>query len=175
MINVTPNGYDSEANEEERRHANGLRAFATLGAYLEEDGWHAQRIDDKFAYRAYYYGKNGEIRCYAQIRVDLQQFIFYAVATFRVAEEMRPRVAEYITRANYGLRIGNFEMDYSDGEVRYKCGIDFEGETLTKNLIRYHVYPAVQTMDHYLPGLLKVAFGGMDPAEAIAEIEGKTM
>jgi hypothetical protein len=173
MNEAVSNGYNSEADEEERKHANGLRAFATLGTFLEEDGWHAQRIEDKFAYRAYYYGRNGEIRCYAQIRVDLQQFIFYAVATFRVAEEVRPQVAEYITRANFGLRIGNFEMDYSDGEVRYKCGLDFEGETLTPSLIKYNSYPAVQTMDHYLPGLLKVAFGGQSPVEAIAEVEGR--
>jgi hypothetical protein len=36
----------------------------------------------------------------------------------------------------------------------------------------YAVYPAVQTMDKYLPGLMKVAFGAMTPVEAIREIEG---
>lgn len=170
-MNESPNGYEPEF-ESDPENTNGLRAFETVGTFLEEDGWNPQRIDDQHVYRSYYYGKNGEIRCYAQVRVDLQQFIFYAVATFKVAEEMRSAVAEYITRANYGLRIGNFEMDYSDGEVRYKSGIDFENETLTRNLAKFTIYPAVQTMDHYMPGLLKVAFGGKAPVEAIEEIEG---
>jgi hypothetical protein len=151
---------------------NGLRAFETLGRFLEEDGWHPQEIEDKYTYRAYFHGKNGELRCYAQIRVDLEQFIFYAVVTVNVPEEVRPAVAEFITRANYGLRLGNFEMDYADGEVRFKCSLDFEGEALTHNLIRRAIYPAVQTMDKYLPGLMKVAFGARTPVEAIQEIEG---
>lgn len=169
MSTLSPNGHEPEA--EDPGQANSMRAFTTLGEFLAEDGWSPQRVEEKFVYRSYYYGKNAEIRCYAQIRVDLQQFIFYAVATFKVPEEVRSAVAEFITRANYGLRIGNFELDFSDGEVRYKSGLDFENETLTPNLIRYAIYPAVQTLDHYMPGLMKVAFGGVAPVEAIAEIE----
>lgn len=30
------------------------------------------------------------------------------------------RTAEFLTRANYGLVFGNFEMDMHDGEIRYK-------------------------------------------------------
>jgi hypothetical protein len=169
MSNLS-NGYepDFDSNIE---HANGIQGFVNVGAFMEEDGWNPQRIDDKFVYRTYYYGKHAEFRCYAQVRVDLQQFIFYTVATFKVPEELRLHVAEYITRANYGLRIGNFEMDFSDGEVRYKSSLDFENETLTSNFIRYVIYPAVQTMDHYMPGLMKVVYGGIAPIVAIEQIE----
>ena len=79
---------------------------------------------------------------------------------------------EFITRANEGLRIGNFEMDLGDGEVRYKSGLDFEGATLTPELIRNVMYVAVQTLDYYLPGLMSVIYGGKPAEEAIAEIEG---
>jgi hypothetical protein len=116
--------------------------------------------------------KNGQLTCYAQIRVDLEQLIIYAVAPVKVPEETRVAVAEYITRANYGLRIGNVEMDFSDGEVRYKSSLDFEGETLTPQLIKMAIYPAVQTMDHYVPGLMAVIYGGKSPEEAVAEVEG---
>ncbi len=155
-----------------KAHPNALAAYEQLGRFLEEDGWHPQPIDGQHAYRTYYKGKHGELRCYAQIRVDLEQFIFYAVSTIKVPEETRPAIAEFLTRANYGLRIGNFELDFSDGEVRYKSSLDFEGETLAPNLIRNALYPAVQTLDSYLPGLMKVAFGGQTPFEAIEEIEG---
>jgi hypothetical protein len=65
-----------------------------------------------------------------------------------------------------------FELDFADGEVRYKSSLDFEGELLTPNWLRHAIYPAVQTLDRYVPGLLKVAFGGRTPFEAIEEIEG---
>jgi len=80
-------------------------------------------------------------------------------------------IAELLTRANYGIRIGNFEMAYSDGEIRDKSSFDFESQSLTPTLIRNSIYPAVHTMDYYLPGLMRVVFGGATPLEAIEEIE----
>jgi hypothetical protein len=156
---------------EVEENKNGLLAFATLGQFLEEDDWYPQQLEDKTIYRMGFSGKNGQLTCFAQIRVDLEQFLFYTIAPVKVPEEQRVAVAEYITRANYGLRIGNLEMDFSDGEVRYKSSLDFEGQTLTPQLIKLAIYPAVQTLDRYLPGLMAVVYGGKSPTEAVAEIE----
>jgi hypothetical protein len=149
-----------------------MQGFEMLSNYLDSDEWFPRRIDGKYAYSMSYSGKNGDLRCYAIVRVDLEEFLFYAVAPVKVPDEVRSAVAEYLTRANYGLRIGNFELDYSDGEVRYKSSIDFEGQMLTNDLIRNAIYPAVHTMDRYLTGLLRVSFGGATPHEAIEEVEG---
>ena len=157
---------EAEPNE------NGLQAFETLGQFLKEDEWYPQQLEDKPIYRVGFSGKNGQLTCFAQIRVDLEQFLFYAVAPVKVPEEQRVAAAEFITRANYGLRIGNLEMDFRDGEVRYKSSLDFEGETLTPQFIKMAIYPAVQTLDHYLPGLMAVIYGGKSPAEAVAQVEG---
>jgi hypothetical protein len=167
----TPNDL-SHPEEEEIEHIAGWRAFAALGEFLRDDGWYPQQLEDKTIFRVYFSGDNGDLRCYAQIRVDLEQFLFYVIAPIKAPEPMRPAVAEYITRANFGLRIGNFEMDYSDGEVRYKSSLDFEGVDLTPALLKNAVYPAVHTMDFYLPGLLSVLYGNKTPEDAVAEIEG---
>jgi hypothetical protein len=162
-----------DPREEPRpENSNGLQAFELLSSYLDEDEWFPRRIEGKYAYGMSYSGKNGDLRCYAIVRVDLEEFLFYAVAPVKVPDEVRSAVAEYLTWANYGLRIGNFELDYSDGEVRYKSSLDFEGQTLTAELVRNAIYPAVHTMDRYLPGLLRVSFGGATPHEAIEEVEG---
>lgn len=81
-------------------------------------------------------------------------------------------MAEYLTRANYGLVLGNFEMDFRDGEVRYKTSIDVEGAEIVPGLIRNLVYANVITMDRYLPGLLSVIYGNLTPHEAITQVEG---
>ncbi len=168
------NDDDSRDSRETPRpdNRNGLQAFEHLSSYLDDDEWFPRRIEGKYAYSMSYTGKNGDLRCYAIVRVDLEEFLFYAVAPIKVPEEIRRAVSEFLTRANYGLRIGNFELDYSDGEVRYKSSLDFEGQTLTAELIRNAIYPAVHTMDRYLPGLLRVSFGGATPHEAIEEVEG---
>jgi hypothetical protein len=164
--------YQDPREDPRSENRNGLQAFELLTSYLDDDEWYPRRINGKYAFSMSYSGKNGDLRCYAIVRVDLEEFLFYAVAPVKVPEEDRSAVAEFLTRANYGLRIGNFELDYSDGEVRYKSSLDFEGQTLTSDLIRNAIYPAVHTMDRYLPGLLRVSFGGATPHEAIMEVEG---
>lgn len=166
-LNGRPDGSESETDYE-----NGLRGFATLGQFLEEDGWHPQPIEDRHAYHMFFRGNNGETHCFARIRIDLEQLMFYVVAPVKAPENSFDTIIEFITRANYGLRIGNFEFDYSDGEIRYKSSLDFEKVELTSQSIRNAIYPAVSTMDRYLPGLMSVMYGGKSAEEAIAEIEG---
>lgn len=157
--------------EENLNDSPGVRAFVILGEFLEADDWHPQRLGEKTIYRMVFSGENGQVACFAQVRSDLEQFVFYVMAPVKALEETRHAVAEYITRANYGLRIGNFEMDFRDGEVRYKSSLDFEDVALSHQLIQHAIYPAVQTMDRYLPGLMRVIYGGTSPEEAIDAIE----
>jgi hypothetical protein len=164
-------GETNKMAEEGLKDSPGARAFATLGEFLEADDWHPQRLGEKTIYRTIFSGERGQVACFAQVRTDLEQFVFYVMAPVKAPEDVRQAVAEYITRANYGLRIGNFEMDFRDGEVRYKSSLDFEGVDLAPELIQHAIYPAVQTMDRYLPGLMRVIYGGASPAEAIDEIE----
>lgn len=152
--------------------SNGLRGFETVGQFLEEDEWYPQRLDDQYVYRVGFSGTNGQLQCYARVYVDIEQFVFYVYAPIKAPQTARQQAAEFLTRANYGMRIGNFEMDYADGEVRYKSSVDFEHATLSGELVRNAIYPAVRMMDDYLPGLLSVIYGGKTPEEAIAEIEG---
>ncbi|MBN1202725.1 MAG: YbjN domain-containing protein [Anaerolineae bacterium] len=176
MSDTAPNNtpHDDSNSNPEPLNPNGLQAFETLREFLTQDEWHPQQIEGKHVYRMLFVGKNADLRCYAQIIVHMEQLLFYAVAPTRVPEEVRPAVAEFLSRANYGMHIGNFELDYSDGEVRYKSSLDFEGEALTPNLIRHAIYPAVLIMDRYLPGLMSVVYGGRTPFEAIEEIEKPT-
>lgn len=153
-------------------NGNTPSPFSVLGQFLEEDGWYPQAVEDRPIYRMYFSGIHSELRCFAQVNEELSVFLFYAVCPTNVPEERRIAASEYITRANYGLRIGNFEMDFADGEFRFKSSFDFEGEPLSTVLLRNAIYPAVQTMDRYLPGMMKVIYGNKSPADIIAEIEG---
>ncbi len=170
MDQTTPNGQMPDFDPDSE-HANAYQAFATLGRFLEQDGWYPQQMNDAYVYRMNFQGKNGDLRCYAQIRIEAEQLICYALTPIKVPAEARTAAAEFITRANYGMYIGNFEMDFNDGEVRYKSSVDFQDVPLEPYLIRNTIYPTVQLLDRYLPGLLKVVFGGKTPIEAVQEIE----
>jgi hypothetical protein len=145
--------------------------LGTLTDYFKVNGWNFDKLEERPVLRMGFKGEHAEWMCFAQARQEQQQAVFYSRAGFRVPEERRAAVAEFISRANYGMIIGNFELDVEDGEIRYKTSIDIEGGELSPNLIRNMVAPNVTMMDRYLPGVLAVAFGGVTPKAAIASIE----
>jgi len=150
---------------------NGLRAFETVWRFLEEDGLKPTRVDDKYIYHVSFTGQVAQFNCFAVVRPDIEQFMFYAVYPIKADDPVRPSVVEFITRANYGLRIGNFEMDYGDGEVRFKVSVDFEGVELQPRMVQTMVHAVFITSNHYIPGLMRVMYGGLTPVEAILEVE----
>jgi hypothetical protein len=148
--------------------------FNTLIEFFEEDEWDFQWVEGMSVLSMGFSGKNGKWVCYAQAREKQQQFVFYSVMPVNVPDDKRPAISEFITRANYGMVIGNFEMDFEDGEIRYKTSIDVEGAALLPPLIRQMVYANVIITDRYLPGLMSVLYGGKSPIAAIANIEDET-
>ena len=62
-------------------------------------------------------------------------------------------MAEFVTRANRGMRIGNFELDFDDGEIRYKTSMDVEGGDLTDKMIDNLLRANLTTTDRYFTGL----------------------
>ncbi|HEY5118545.1 MAG TPA: YbjN domain-containing protein, partial [Anaerolineales bacterium] len=160
-------GYPSRRGFSMGKILDGIRKF------FVDDQWPFTEMEGKTILRTGFSGKNGKWTCFAQARENQQQFIFYSVCPNAAPDDKRPAAMEFITRANYGLVIGNFEMDVSDGEIRYKTSIDVEGGELNHVLIRQVVYSNVMTMNKYLPGLMSVLYANVSPEQAIHTIEGK--
>jgi hypothetical protein len=132
---------------------------------LERDG-----DDDMISFRLEDEGGN-EWGCLALADEQSEQVIFYSVVLESVAAEHRLEVMKFVTLANYGMQVGNFELDLEDGEVRFKTSIDVENEDLSEGLLRNMVELNVLMMGLYYDGLLAVMRGGMTAEEAIAEVE----
>jgi hypothetical protein len=146
--------------------------FESLVDYLTEDDWKFSVVKEETAVTLNFRGEAGSWQCFANVDEERQWFTFYSILPSNIVEEKRDDVAEFITRANYGLVIGNFEMDYDDGEVRYKTSVDIEGGELTPKMIENLMRANLMTMDRYFPGIMSVVYGDCDPAEAVADIEG---
>jgi len=139
--------------------------------FFEDDDWNFQRMDDAPVLSMEFSGKNGRWVCFAQAREEQHQFVFYSILPINVPDNQIGAVAEFITRVNYGMIIGNYELDYGDGEVRYKTSIDVEGDALSFSLLKQIVYANVVIMDRYLGGLMRVMYGDAMPAEEVERIE----
>jgi hypothetical protein len=100
-----------------------------------------------------------------------QEVAIYSSSPVEVAPERRQAMSELVTRANFGLVIGNFELDLADGELRFKTSIDVEGDRLSEALVRNLVFANLAVTRRYLPAVLAVSRFGADPAAAVAEVE----
>ena len=146
--------------------------FAAMVSFFKDDDWDFQQMDGMPVLSMPFVGRSGRWICYAQAREQQEQFVFYSVCPVNAPPDRTHAVTEFITRANYGMIIGNFELDYSDGEVRYKTSIAVEQVGLKPELVRHMVYANVVIMDRYLNGLMRVIYGNAIPEEEIEEIEG---
>lgn len=91
---------------------------------------------------------------------------------YKVPPKKRIEIAEFLTKVNYGLIAGNFEMDFQDGEVRYKTyAINGENNPLNSELIGQLIFVNVMTMDKYLPALMSVLYANVSIDLAIQQTE----
>lgn len=157
--------------------------YDAMEEFFKKDEWPATKSENQPSMSMNFQGTNGRWACYARAEEEKQIVLFYSYCPVKAPEEKRPILADFLTRANYGLYIGNFEMDYNDGEVRFKTSLDVEGNKsvgeegkepteLGSALMKRVVYNNVGVMDKYLPGIMTVIYGGASPQEAIAKVEG---
>lgn len=109
------------------------------------------------------------LRIILDVREDF--VISYTISPINGDEEARPALAEYIARANYGLIKGNFELDFNDGEIRYKnlvSAVELEADAAN---VQHLVFLSIQMFERYGKGMLQIMFGGMSPEDAINEAE----
>lgn len=140
---------------------------------VTSDGWTFTRdtTSTREILRAGAEGRNGTYRVIIEVKEESEILIVYIFSNAKIPEAMRDKASEYLTRANYGIILGNFEMDFNDGELRYKVSSTFVGGQLAPRTIEVMVNTAAKTMDRYFPGVLAVCYGHVDPAQAVREVE----
>lgn len=144
----------------------------TLHAFFSENEW-ATNAGNNGSLVTGFQGKNGQWTCVAVPLEEQDQLLFYSVCPVSTPAEKLGAVAELLHRANYGMHIGNFELDFGDGEVRFKTSIDTEGDEPSVALYRNLIYMNCMMMDRYLPAILKVIAGDTEPSAAIEEVENR--
>ena len=83
----------------------------------------------------------------------------------------RAALCEAIARANYGLYLGNFDMDLGDGELRFKSSLPINDSEPSDSQIRRILANSIGVVSHYGPALVDVACMDLEPAAAIEKAD----
>lgn len=143
-------------------------------AYMDKDDWKYEFEEAREMIKAGVSLKNKLKSAKLRIVFNDNGFTTYAIAPLSADEDTMGEVAKFLHGANYGLRNGNFELDYRDGEVRYKVYYNTKGCTeLSDPIIDDALYLPFAMMKKYGDGLAAVVMGFSDAAEALKAAEGK--
>ena len=141
-------------------------------AFLKAENWPVWSSGDGDAVRL----QTGVRACHGGwlCRVDIQEeeglLVFHSVLEAFAPEGRRALAAELLTRINSRLLLGNFCLDFSDGEISFRTSLDIAGAPLTGAMVSALVYRNVQVMDCYFPAIMGVLYGGVEPVQALAEL-----
>ena len=106
---------------------------------------------------------------------ELERVVVYVLFEPKAKKELRGELAEFVTRANFGMGDGNFEMDYDDGSVRFKVALDYTEEPLSPLLVRNMIFDAMDTTEVYADALAKVIAGKSKAKTAVRAAEKAAM
>lgn len=138
--------------------------------FLDEDDWNYDFNEEKgnFVFNLTLKGKLQKV----SYRVLIRQFDYTVYVTCPMsANECKAQMAEFISRANYGLTNGNFELDFRDGEIRYKCFVNCDGTEPGTEIIKDSIYLPAQMFKRYGDGIVAVIFDMKTPEQAVEDCE----
>jgi hypothetical protein len=149
----------------------GERALlGELKRVFVENGWPFSEVRGAQVLVSDLSGPLGTWKFYAQAVDEQELILLYSVCPLRVPAERRIEVSQLLTRANYGLAAGNFELDFEDGEIRYKTVLQIQGEGLDAAVVKRLVRSNGMAMETYLPGIGAVITG----TSALPALERRT-
>src|SRR5213593_3623825 len=97
-----------------------------------EQGWRLGASERPNLLRFGFAMKNANFEGIMDFDEDKEEMLLLFHAPNKVPEPKRLAVAEFLTRVNFGIKHGAFEMDLNDGEVRYKiAAVLSEGQLST--------------------------------------------
>jgi hypothetical protein len=115
----------------------------------------------------------GKLDMFIHAHDDTRLLVYARPAGLLMPPERLQALGEFVNRANYGLPLGNFEIDLNDGELNFKNTVDVTGGSLTPRMVQTVVHFTLEAMNRYLPGLQAV-IDGKAPRAVIEGIDGPT-
>jgi hypothetical protein len=148
------------------------RIYEAVRSYFQDTDWTFEERPDEDLIIFPVTGNNGHWLGFAKAFEEHEQLLVHSVLPEPVPADRRAELSLFLTRANFGTAIGNFELDLDEGELRYKTSVDLEGSEAQVSLIRQLMLANVVTTDLYLPAITAV-LKGEDATQAMKDLEDK--
>lgn len=145
--------------------------------FLHDDDWHYTFREEKgtFHFSLSTHSRLNTVDYFIAVREDHYRVLCVSPLSVNTddAQELA-RMAEFITRANYGMTRGCFEMDYRDGEIRFRMTVDCDGDAVpTQEIVKNSVYVPASMFNRYGSGMVQTMFSDLNPAAIVRACEAE--
>lgn len=142
--------------------------------FLTDDDWHYSFDEERgiFDFGLRVRSKIQKIKYLIDVKED--EIVVYGICPIGADhddEKMMVQMAEFICRANFGLKNGCFEFDFRDGEIRYKSFIDCDKVLPSTEVVKNSIHCTAAMYKRYAAGITSIIFAGSSAKEAIAMCE----
>lgn len=102
--------------------------------------------------------------CYIEVRKTYRQVIIRTIANTIIPQERRKQIAEFFTRLNYILTLGNFAMNLETGEYEFRCAYLYDELSVdTEDIFSENLFRTFRVLDDFLPGIMGITYGNKVP------------
>lgn len=145
----------------------------TAADYLQKEDWGFETDLENSVLRGSVSGDNVTLNWYVHVieNEEINSVRAYTPLPLNIPEARRVAVAELLARINRRMANGNFELDFSDGEIRFGVVLDLMDGVLTQAMFMRIFMLSLQGCDYYFPTIMGVLYGGTSPALALEMLE----
>lgn len=109
--------------------------------------------------------------CLIRIIEAHQLIAVYSILPIDIPKPLLPVILTLVSRINYDLIIGNFELDLNDGELRFKTSLDAEASPFTLSAFRHLLYSNFSVVSRYFTAFEQALTESKGIVEALDSLE----
>ena len=118
-----------------------------------------EESSDCFFYKLVYQSEKGNFDIIVTLNKQSPYFVIYCYFPMDVPKGKRLKVSEFISYMNYGLSIGNFEMNMENGTLRTKVSYCYDYSAKEQShLFNSYLKHSYNLLEHYFDGIMTVIY-----------------
>ncbi len=145
-----------------------MSLFQVLYEILCQDGWEFEYDNKNKIIKLEIYGINTNFHTFFLVDEEQESLLCNTHISQKIPYFKRLEVCDFMSRVNYEVVNGNFEMDMDNGEIRYRTFLDLADAEPSKDQVLNIIWNGVHGFDTYYPGLMKLVHGDYSAEEAMA-------
>lgn len=152
--------------------ADAALLHSAILAALADRGW-TTYLDEPPAVMVDLRGADASYTCRYLALEDMRAVVCYTRAPLLVPKASRRKVMEFITRVNYAISFGAFEMSLDDGGLYFRATCAVEDGVLTTEMVTTLASVGIWAFDTYYAVLLEVVYAKRSVAEAMRALDSR--